>query len=202
MEQKTSEWFEARCGSVTASRIADVMARTKAGYGAGRKNYMAQLVVERLTGEVAESFTNSAMEWGTATEPMAREAYETATGTFVIEDGFRLHPEIPRTGASPDGLVGEQGMIEIKAPNTATHIDTLLSQTIPRKYVLQMHWQMEVYGREWNDFVSYDPRLPEGLQLFIKRVELDQKLMAEIRTEVQLFLLELDEKIVELEKLK
>ena len=202
MEQKSDFWFRARCGNLTASRMADAMAKTKTGYGAGRKNYMAQLVVERLTGEVAESFTNAAMEWGTSTEPMAREAYETATGTFVIEDGFRLHPEIPRTGASPDGLVGEQGMIEIKCPNTATHIDTLLSQTIPKKYVLQMHWQMECYSREWVDFFSFDPRLPEHLQLFIKRVELDQKLMAEIRTEVQLFLLELDEKVVELEKLK
>lgn len=199
MDQGTSEWFAARCGNVTASRITDVMTKTKSGYGAGRKNYMAALVVERLTGEVADSFTNDAMRWGTETEPMAREAYEAAREVFVIEDGFMPHPTIERTGASPDGLVGDDGMIEIKAPNTATHLDTLLSQTIPRKYILQMHWQMDCYDRQWVDFVSFDPRLPDGLQMFIKRVDRDEALLEEIRVEVQLFLAELDAKI---EKLK
>jgi putative phage-type endonuclease len=191
MEQRTNEWHEARLGKVTASRIADVMAQTKTGPSASRKNYMAQLLTERLTGKPTESYSNAAMQWGTETEPQARAMYELQTGLEVIETGFTPHPELA-AGASPDGLVGDDGLIEIKCPNTATHIDTLLSGKIDKKYILQMHWQMICEGRQWCDFVSFDPRLPSNMQLFIKRVEFDEVLAAEIVDAVKAFLTELD----------
>jgi putative phage-type endonuclease len=133
MEQRTDEWFSARLGCVTASRTADVMAKTKSGYGASRENYMAQLITERLTGQASDGFSSAAMQWGTETEPQAREAYEFFTGETVEETGFVLHPSIKHFGASPDGLVGQDGLIEIKCPNTATHIDTLLTEKVPSK---------------------------------------------------------------------
>jgi len=202
MEQGTDDWFAARCGKVTASRIADVMAKTKTGYGAGRKNYMAQLVIERLTGTIADSYTNTAMQWGIDTEPYAREAYEIQTGEIVEQVGFIDHPEIEMSGASPDGLVGDKGMLEIKCPNSATHIETLLSGKVDKKYILQMHWQMMCAEREYCDFLSYDPRMPEGLKYWCKRVELDQELATEITVAVQEFLKDLDAQAAELDKLR
>ena len=200
--QGTDEWFAARLGKVTASRVADVIAKTKTGYSASRDNYMAQLVCERLTGQKGESFTNASMQWGTETEPKAREAYMAARFEIVEEVGFVNHPTIEAAGASPDGLVGDLGLIEIKCPNTATHIDTLLSQTIPSKYITQMQWQMICTGRHWCDFVSYDPRLPAELQLFIERVEYDPVYGAMLEKEVIGFLKELDIKIEQLNQLK
>jgi putative phage-type endonuclease len=200
--QGTDEWFAARLGKVTASRVADVIAKTKTGYSASRDNYMAQLVCERLTGQKGESFTNSAMQWGTETEPQARAAYSAARFEIVEEVGFVNHPTIEAAGASPDGLVGALGLIEIKCPNTATHIDTLLSQTVPSKYNTQMQWQMICTGRHWCDFVSFDPRLPAELQLFIKRVEYDPVYGAMLEKEVIGFLKELDTKIEQLNKLR
>jgi putative phage-type endonuclease len=200
--QGTDEWFAARLGKVTASRVADVIAKTKTGYSASRDNYMAQLVCERLTGQKGESFTNSAMQWGTETEPQARAAYSAARFEIVEEVGFVNHPTIEAAGASPDGLVGALGLIEIKCPNTATHIDTLLSQTVPSKYNTQMQWQMICTGRHFCDFVSYDPRLPAELQMFIKRVEYDPVYGAMLEKEVIGFLKELDTKIEQLNQLK
>jgi len=202
MEQGTDDWFAARCGKVTASRIADVMAKTKTGYGAGRKNYLAQLVIERLTGDIAEGYTNAAMLWGIETEKYAREAYEIETGEIVEQVGFIDHPAIPMTGASPDGLVGIDGMLEIKCPNSATHIETLLSGKVAKQYILQMHWQMMCAGRAWCDFVSYDPRMPEGLQYWSQRVTLDESLAADITSEVNVFLDDLDAQAAELDKLR
>lgn len=197
-EQGTAEWLSERAGKVTASRIADVMAKTKSGYGAGRANYMADLIAERLTGIPKQGFTNSAMQWGTETEPQARAMYELETGATVIETGFLPHPTIEGTGASPDGLVGDDGLVEIKCPNTATHIDTLRGAAIDRKYLLQMHWQMICAGRSWCDFASFDPRLPMEMQLHIKRVELDAGLAEEITAEVTQFLTELNEAVADL----
>ena len=198
MEQRTEEWFEARMGCVTASRTADVMAKTKTGYAASRANYMAELICERLTGERQGGFSSAAMQWGTDTEPQARMAYEIMTGATVVETGFVLHPEIAGFGASPDGLIGDDGLIEIKCPNTATHIETLLADKVPTKYIIQMHVQMLCTGRAWCDFVSFDPRLPVELQMFTKRVERDDKLAKQIVTEVQKFLAEMEAKIDQL----
>ena len=202
MEQRTEEWFAARLGKVTASRVADVIARTKTGYSASRENYMAQLICERMTGQKQESFTNAAMEWGTENEPLARAAYEAEKGVLVDEVGLLDHPFIPMAAASPDGLVSDDGMLEIKCPNTATHFDTLLKGDVPSKYIPQMQWQMACANRLWVDFVSYDPRAPEGLQLFIKRVERDDKYILEVEAEVNKFLQELESRIEKLNNLK
>jgi putative phage-type endonuclease len=200
--QGTPEWFAQRLGKVTASRVADVIAKTKTGYSTSRANYLAQLVAERLTGQAAESFSNAAMQHGTETEPLARMAYETETGLMVTEVAMIDHPTIPMTGASPDGLVGESGLVEIKCPNTATHIDTLLSDKAPTKYIPQMQWQMVCTGRAWCDFVSFDPRLPEDMQLFVKRVERDDAYIAELEAEVKTFLIEVESTVNKLIELK
>jgi putative phage-type endonuclease len=202
MEQRTEEWFAARIGKVTASRVADVIAKTKSGYSASRDNYMAQLICERLTGQQGESFTNAAMTWGTETEPLARSAFEAYADVMVEEVGFVPHPSIEMSGASPDGLVGLFGMLEIKCPNTATHIDTLLTQTVPGKYITQMQWQMRCCERQWCEFVSFDPRLPQDLQLFVKRVEFDPEYVAMLEKEIIQFLAELDDKVNKLTNLK
>jgi len=195
MEQRTDEWFSARLGKVTASRVADVVARTKSGYGASRANYMAELICERLTGARGESYQNAAMLWGTEQEPAARAAYEALTGALVVETGFVPHSSIAMSGASPDGLVDPEGLVEIKAPNSSTHIDTLMLEAVPAKYITQMQWQMACTGRQWCDFVSYDPRLPENMQLFVKRIMRDDAMINMLETEVRLFLDELEEKI-------
>jgi putative phage-type endonuclease len=199
MEQRTEEWFAARLGKVTASRVAEVVAKTKTGYGASRANYMAELICERLTGAPTERYTSSAMQHGIDTEPQARAAYEAQSGSLVGEVGFVLHTSISEAGASPDGFVDEDGLVEIKCPQTATHMDTLLSENVPAKYVTQMQWQMACTGRQWCDFVSYDPRLPEKMQLFVKRVPRDDAYIELLEKEVSAFIVEMTDK---LEKLK
>ena len=201
MEQRTDEWFAARLGKVTASRVADVIAKTAKGYGASRDNYMAQLICERLTGKPTEMFSNAAMEWGTEQEPHARAAYSAKTGELVEEVGFIPHHAIPGSGASPDGFVGD-ALVEIKCPNTATHLEYVLSGKPPEKYVTQMQWQMAVTGAPWCDFVSYDPRLPEHLQMLIVRVARDATRIAELEAEVRKFLGELEDKLKQLKKVK
>ncbi len=199
IEQGSADWHAIRCGKVTASRVADVVAKTKTGWGTSRANYAAELIAERLTGEAAEGFTNAAMQWGTEYEPKARLAYEFYTGVDVEQVGFVTHPTIADSGASPDGLVGESGLVEIKCPNTATHIDTLIKQVVPAKYVTQMMWQMACTGRAWCDFVSYDPRMPESMRLFVKRVQRDDAMISELESEVVSFLLyEVSEKVSKL----
>jgi len=199
MEQRTDDWFAARLGKVTASRVADVIAKTKTGYGAGRANYAADLVVERLTGQKASSFTNAAMEWGTEQEPYARAAYSAKTGILVEEVGFIDHPTVAMSGASPDGLA-EEGLVEIKCANTATHLEYIFDGKPPQKYVTQMQWQMACAGKPWCDFVSYDPRLPERLRLLVVRVPRDDDYIKMLEQEVTTFLQELDDKLNKLEK--
>lgn len=199
MLQQTPEWFSIRSGRVTASRIADLMAKTKTGYSASRQNYLAQLVAERLTGKPQDSFSNAAMQWGTDTEPFARAAYEVKTSELVTEVGFIHHPNIEMSGASPDGMVGGN-LIEIKCPNTATHIDFLISKVIPTKYELQMLWQMDCTGSEWCDFVSFDPRMPEKHQLRIVKFYRDEERLKEIRDEVTKFLDEVNETVRKVEQ--
>lgn len=192
-EQGSPEWHAARCGKVTASRIADVTARIKTGYGASRANYMAELLVERLTGQVADGYVSAEMKWGTDTEPQARTVYELINGVTVVRVGLVLHPSIDMAAASPDSLVSDDGLLEIKCPNTATHINTLLSETVPDKYVKQIQWQMACTGRQWCDYVSYDPRMPGDMQLFQRRIMRDDVMIADITGEVVKFLAELDD---------
>ena len=200
--QGSPEWFAQRVGKVTASRVADVFAKTKTGYSASRANYLAQLVAERLTGQPTDTFKNAAMQHGNDTEPQARMAYEAATGLIVTEVAMIEHPRIPMSGASPDGFVGTDGLIEIKCPNTLTHIETFLFDKAPAKYTAQMQWQMACTGRQWCDFVSFDPRMPEDMQLFIKRVERDHVLIAYYEDEVRTFLSEVDATVKNLIKLR
>ncbi len=192
-EQLSDEWFEARRGKVTASRIGDILATIRNGnWAASRKNYAAELVTERLSGKSPEPFTNEYIEWGKDQEPAAREAYINATGREVSETGFVVHPAIPMAGASPDGLVDEDGLVEIKCPTTATHIATLLGGDLNEKYRLQMLWQMACTGRRWCDFVSFDPRLPENMQVFIQREEINDAEIREIEDQVRVFLEEVE----------
>jgi putative phage-type endonuclease len=201
MEQRSPEWYAARLGKVTASRVADIITKTKSGYSASRANYMAELVCERLTGKQGDFYQNAAMVWGTETEPMARSAYEAHSGNLVTETGLVLHPSIANAGASPDGLIDEDGLVEIKCPNTSTHIDTLLDEKVPSKYVTQIMWQMACTERKWCDFVSYDPRMPDHMQIFVKRVERNDEMIAELEREVEKFLVELEYKITTLDQL-
>lgn len=191
--QGSPEWHALRLGKVTASRIADVVAKTKTGPSASRKNYMAELLLERLTGQVAGGYTNAAMQWGIDTEPQARLAYEFHRDVDVQTIGFVLHPAISDSGASPDGLVGDDGLVEIKCPQPSTHMETLASGTVSNKYLLQMQWQMACTGRQWCDFVSFDPRFPAHMQFYVQRVERDEKCIQELEAEVTSFLTELQE---------
>jgi putative phage-type endonuclease len=199
--QGSPEWFAARCGKVTASRVADLVSRTKTGWGASRANYMAELIAERLTGQVAEGFTSTAMRWGQEWEAEARRAYEFRLDRDVVEIGFVPHPLIEMAGASPDGLIGESGLLEIKAPNTATHLEILASRSIPGRYVTQMMWQMACTERSWCDFVSYDPRLPEAMRLFVQRIARDDRMIEDLEVAVGEFLEELDARVMGLELL-
>lgn len=198
IEQRTDDWYAARLGKVTASRVADLMAKTKTGYSTSRENYLSQLVLERITGTKAESFNNAAMQWGTEQEPFARAAYEAAQDVMVEEQGFAPHPTIEMAGASPDGLVGDDGLVEIKCPNTSTMIETLLTEKVPAKYLAQMQFQMACTGRKWCDYVVFDPRMPAKAQLFIKRVNRDDKFIAEMEAEIVKFLAEVQSQVEKL----
>lgn len=190
VDQRSDDWFAARAGKATASKIADIIAKTKSGYSASRQNYLAQLVCERLTGTPSEGFTNAAMQWGVDHEDEACSAYAFHYDAVLATVGFVDHPTIAMSGASPDRLVGDRGLAEIKCPNSATHIDTLLTGKVPGKYLTQMMWQMACCDRDWCDFVSYDPRLPEEMRLFVQRVERDAAHVAELEAEVSTFLTE------------
>jgi len=193
MQQGSEEWKQARCGRVTASRVHDIVAVTRSGgFTSGRKNYLADLVIERLTGQPAPSYQSAAMAYGIETEPEARFAYALKAGVEIDEVGFLKHPVIAMAGASPDGLVGGDGMVEIKCPNSATHIETLLHDKIDLEYASQMQFQMACSGREWCDFVSFDKRLPEPMQLYVRRIPRDDKLIARLELEVAQFLIDLD----------
>lgn len=198
-DQRTPEWHLERLGKVTASAIYKVMAKTKTGPGADRANYLAQLVTERLTGVPADSYSNAAMQWGTDTEPQARAMYSLEADGPVIETGFVAHPTIAQSGASPDGLVGDDGLVEIKCPNSSTHIAALNGASIDRKYMLQMQWQMACTGTAWCDFASFDPRFPPEMQLHVRRVPRDDALLAEIEAEVTAFLAEVAATVEQLE---
>ena len=198
--QGSLQWFEQRRGHLTASRMSDVLAKGKTGEAVTRQKYRMQIIAERITGLVAESFTSAAMEWGTEQEKFARIRYVADTGYFVDEAEFYTHPTIKWLGASPDGLLNDTGgLLEIKCPNTQTHLGYMLDKKAPAAYINQMQTQMWVTGRAWCDFVSYDPRVPERLQLFIVRLNRDDALIERMEVEVHKFLSEVEEAINVLE---
>ena len=192
-QQRSPEWFAARVGKVTASRVHDIVATTRSGgYTAGRKNYLAELVCERLTGMPAEQYVSQAMLYGIETEAQARAAYAFERDVDVQEVAFVSHPTIAAAGCSPDGLVSDDGLVEIKAPNTSTHIESLLTGKLDPAYFDQMQFQMACTGRQWCDFVSFDKRLPEAMQLHVQRIARDDKAISAMELEVTQFLIDLD----------
>lgn len=195
IEQGTPEWHQLRLGKVTASRVADILARTKTGPSASRQNYLIELALQRTTGIIAESYSNSAMEWGTQTEPQARVAYEVKSGNFVDQVAFVDHPSIPWFGCSPDGLVSDRGLVEIKCPNSATHWEYFKYKEPPKKYFIQMQAQLAVTGRDWCDFISFDPRMPERSQLLIVQVPRDAEFILFMESEVKQFLSEVEAEV-------
>ena len=199
IQQGTEEWHQLRLGKVTASRVADILAKTKSGASASRGNYLIELALQRVTKTIEESYSNSAMEWGVATEPQARVAYEVSTGNFVDQIAFVNHPTIEGFGCSPDGLVGE-GLIEIKCPNSATHWSYIKANEPPQKYIIQMQAQMAVTGAKWCDFVSFDPRMPERSQLLIIRVNRDDEFIADMENDIKQFLSEVEAEVNLMEK--
>jgi hypothetical protein len=190
--QRTDAWIASRLGKLTASRIAKALAKTKTGWGASRANLRAALVCERLTGQPQDTWVSAEMQWGIDKEADARAAYEFYRDCDVELVGFIDHPRIAMSGASPDGLVGTDGLVEFKCPNTATHIETLLSASIDGDYRKQCLWQLACTGRKWVDFVSFDPRMPAEMQLYVQRVERDEKAIADLEKEAELFLREVD----------
>jgi putative phage-type endonuclease len=201
--QGSEEWFAARAGKVTASRIADVLAKGRAGApSATRAAYMGELVAETLTGQPCNAFQGNAdTERGNELEPDARSLYELHTGALVDTCGLVIHPRIERSGASPDGLAGD-GLLEIKCPRIHTHLEYLLAGEPPLKYVPQMAWQAACAERPWVDFVSYCPQMPEDLRLFVVRYEPSITYLREIEGAVIEFLAELDEKLARVAKLR
>jgi putative phage-type endonuclease len=195
IEQGTLEWHELRRGKVTASRVADILAKTKTGPSASRQNYLIELALQRTTKTIEPSYTNAAMEWGTATEPQARVAYEVATNNFVDQVAFVDHPTIKWFGCSPDGLVGKDGLLEIKCPNSATHWEYFKAKEPPKKYFIQMQAQMAVTGAKWCDFVSFDPRMPERSQLLVVKVPRDPEFISQMEAEIQIFLNEVEAEV-------
>ena len=193
--QGTPEWHQLRAGKVTASRVADILAKTKTGPSASRQNYLIELALQRTTGIIQESYSNAAMEWGTQTEPQARVAYEVNTNNFVDQVAFIDHPSIKWFGCSPDGLVSDRGLLEIKCPNSATHWEYFKAKEPPKKYFIQMQAQIAVTGRDWCDFVSFDPRMPDRSQLLIVRVDRDDAFIAEMEAEIKKFLEEVQTEV-------
>lgn len=193
--QRSAEWYAIRLGKATGSRVGDVCARTKTGYSTSRANYAAELVLERITGKPTESYVSAAMQYGIDTEPEARTAYEFRADCDVQLVGFVDHPTIPMSGASPDGLIGDMGMVEIKCPQPAAHLATLLSGTTDSRYVLQAQFQMACTGRRWVDLASYCPAFPEQMRLVVKRIPRDDDKIKEVESEVRAFLAEVEEKV-------
>ena len=198
LEQGTDEWKIARLGYVSASNLDAVMARGKSGEAITRKKYKVRLAAERLTGEITESYSNSAMEWGVVNEEKAAMAYEVSKDTLLDRTGFWKHPTIPWLGCSPDRLVGSDGLVEIKCPDSSTHVDYWLAKQIPTEYVKQVQGQIWVMDREWCDFVSYDPRMPEKNRLLVVRAYRDETLIKQMQEEVEKFLNEVEGLIIKL----
>lgn len=202
MEQRTDEWLAQRAGNFTASRMGDLMARTKTGPAASRKNMITTLAIERLTGQCVETYTNGAMQRGIELEPEALDAYSFEVGEAIEAIAYIEHPKIPRVGCSPDGLIGNDGMVEIKCPAAmGKHLDALRKGQHAKEYRWQLQHQLFVAGREWVDAVSYDPRFPQGLQLAIKRVFKDAEDHEAIAEEITKSQAEINQIVAELNSL-
>lgn len=201
MEQLSQEWFEARLGKVTASRVSDVLATRKGQESTVRAKYKLQLATERLTNKKTDTYMNQAMQDGIEREPMAREIYEKLKDVTVEEVGFVQHPAIERAGASPDGLVGDDGIIEIKCPIETTHTTNLLERKLPSKYKPQVQFQLSATGRKWCDFISYNPNFEPRLQLMVVRVERDDDYIEKIEFEILKFLAEVELMINQLKEI-
>jgi putative phage-type endonuclease len=200
VEQRTPEWFAARAGCVTGSAVSNVLAKIKTGEAAVRSNYRMKLAVERLTHQPQESgFVNDAMRWGIEQEKYARSAYEAKTGVMVRECGF-IRADSEFVGFSPDGLIADDGLLEIKCPNSVTHLATIEAGTYPSEYRSQIQMGLWVTGRQWCDFVSFDPRFPGHLQLFVLRVERDEDYIKSMSEEVNLFNDEVSQLVNRMEK--
>lgn len=198
VEQGSDEWKRLRLGHVTASNVADVMAKGKGGEATTRYKYKMRLVAERMTGASPESYSNSAMEWGIEQERFACMAYEERFEIFLDKTGFWYHPNIQWLGVSPDRLVGDDGLVEVKCPNTTTHLDYIFANKVPAEYYKQIQCQLWVTNRKWCDFISFDPRLPKRNQLFVIRANRDEELIKEMETEVIKFLAEVEDLIIKL----
>lgn len=198
LEQGSPEWLMARLGKVTASRIADVIAITKNGPSEKRNTYMWQLVSERLTGDFTKTYTNDAMLWGIENEPIAREFYEELNEVSVEQVGLIEHPTIEMSGASPDGLVGTDGLIEIKCMTTVNHLKAIHDNKPPEQYLPQVHWQMACTGAWWCDLTLFDPRVPLELQLKVFRIERDEDERSRLEEAVILFNRDIDNVIAKL----
>lgn len=200
VEQGSPEWHALRLGKVTASRVADVCRKLKSGgYSADRANYKAELILERLTGTRVEGFVSQDMINGTLREPDARAEYELRRRCEVTQIGFADHPTIPMSGASLDGLVGEEGFIEMKCPKPATHLGYLRAGVVPGEYMHQITWGFACRPeRKWCDFISFNPDFPAAMQLFVVRTMRDPALIAEAERAVVAFLEEVDREVAEL----
>jgi putative phage-type endonuclease len=203
IEQGSEAWKLLKVGKVSASRMAELLAKTKTGaFAASRAKYMAQLLCERMTGEPTEFFTSQAMQRGTEIEPVARAAYEAENLTSVEQVAWVEHPTIPMAGCSPDGFVGEHGLVEIKCKEIHNHLDSILNDRIDPDHQAQMMWQMCVTGRQWCDYVCFDDRAPEGLQLFVKRLHRDEEKIKQMEDEVRTFLKDLENMIQKLNEIR
>lgn len=203
IEQKSADWYAMRCGCVTSSRLNDVVAKLKRkdGEAAARANYRKELAIERLTGNTYDHYVSPYMEWGTENEPLARTEYELLTGNTVTSIGGALHDSIKYFWASTDSLVNDDGILEIKCPTSINHLDVWVSGEIPEEYHWQMLGGMACTGRQWCDFVSFDPRMPEELRLFVKRFPRNDALVRAAELEVGQFLKEVDEMVTKLKEL-
>jgi YqaJ-like viral recombinase domain len=199
LKQGSWEWHLARCGKATASRMHDVTHKLKNGnWSAARENYIAELISERLSGVPYPHKKTVEMQWGTDNETDARELYALSCPESVTEVGFVLHPNIEMTGSSPDGFVGDVGLLQIKCPNTATHLKTLRGASIDIEYVKQMQWEMATTQRLFCDFVSYDPRVPTEICMVTNRVYRDDEMIAQLESDVIQFLIEVDSEVIKL----
>ena len=195
MEQYSAEWWAARCGKVTASRIGDLMARTKKGWGAARGHYLAEKVAERITGKPRDRRKVASLDHRLELEPDARAAYEFYSDNVVELAGFIEHPRIPDAGASPDGLIRPNGGLEIKCPDEEAHIQILTAQAIDSDYLYQMQFNIACANADWWDFASFNPNMPEELKLYVRRVERDDDMIGDIENSVIEFLAEVELKV-------